>query len=70
MVLRLKEASKYDLEYMDILSDFTEGSTIIVDLVDKDGNRKCFTRKVKYSKRYNDLYFIYDDFVWLYSMFE
>lgn len=70
MVLRLKEASKYDLEYMDILSDFTEGSTIIVDLVDKDNNRKCFTRKVKYSKRYNDLYFIYDDFVWLYSMFE
>lgn len=70
MVLRLKEASKYDLEYMDILSDFTEGSTIIVDLVDKDSNRKCFTRKVKYSKRYNDLYFIYDDFVWLYSMFE
>lgn len=70
MVLRLKEASKYDLEYMDILSDFTEGSTIIVDLVDKDGNRKYFTRKVKYSKRYNDLYFIYDDFVWLYSMFE
>ena len=70
MVLRLKEASRYDLEYMDILSDFTEGSTIIVDSVDKDGNRKYFTRKVKYSKRYNDLYFIYDDFVWLYSMFE
>ena len=70
MVLRLKEASRYDLEYMDILSDFTEGSTVIVDLVDKDGNRKYFTRKVKYSKRYNDLYFIYDDFAWLYSMFE